>query len=53
MYILEKNKIKGENEWVNLAYHENDHIFISIKFGQEKIKRFRVLHGLFYRFITC
>ena len=27
MYILEKNKIKDENEWVSLTYHEKDHIF--------------------------
>lgn len=36
MYILEKNKIKGENEWVNLAYHENDHIIDKVWTREDK-----------------
>ena len=39
MYILEKNKIKDENEWVSLTYHKKDHIFYIDKVWVREDKR--------------
>ncbi len=39
MYILEKNKIKDENEWVSLDYHEKEHTLYIDKVWVKENKR--------------